>query len=442
MKNINPEADSCAIRNTGPLRGRIKVPGDKSISHRAIILGSLAEGTTTIHHFLESEDCVATLNAFQQMGIEYERQGETISLRGRGLHGLQEPETILDMGNSGTGTRLLLGVLAGQSFAATLNGDDSLRKRPMGRVTEPLRQMGAAFLGRKRGTLLPLTVQGGTLQGIGYQTPVASAQIKSAILLAGLFANDLTRIEEPGPSRDHTERMLKTFSVDIDIEGCVCQMEGSLQPQAQEIHIPSDISSAAFFITAATIIPDSELFIESVGINPTRTGYLDVLQEMGANITMENKRQFGTEPVADLRVRHASLKGVRLGGETIVRMIDEFPVFAVAAAFAEGKSIVEDAEELRLKESDRISTIVTELSKMGVKIQEKEDGFEVEGGHTLKGTECESHGDHRIAMALAIAALGAQGQSHLHGISPIATSFPGFFETLQQCGLDDMEILS
>lgn len=422
----------CQVKSLSPLKGIITVPGDKSISHRAVMLASLAKGKSSIHGFLKSEDCIATLKSFQQMGVSYKEVEGRLEILGNGPQGLHEPEDVINMGNSGTGTRLLLGILAGQAFSTTLTGDSSLRSRPMKRVTEPLEQMGARFLGRENGTKLPLTVKGGKLSGIQYNSPVASAQVKSALLLAGLFADGTTTVYEPGPSRDHTERMLETFGVDLTRKEKHSSLSGGQVLQSQAIHVPGDISSAAFFIVAACIVPDSELTIENVGINPTRTGLLDVLHDMGADIRLENKRQMGAEPVADLHVCYSPLKGVRISGDTVVRMIDEFPIFAVAASFASSPSIVEGAEELRVKESDRISTIVHELNRMGAQLEERPDGFEVKSGKQLAGTDVFSHGDHRIAMSLIIAGLAAKNETTIKGTKSIATSFPGFFDILNQ----------
>lgn len=387
----------------------------------------MAPGESRITGFLPSQDCIATLNAFTAMGVTYQEPSpQHLVIQGVGTSGLQEPEDLLDMGNSGTGTRLLMGVLAGQSFCATLTGDSSLRKRPMARVAGPLRDMGAIILGRDGDNKLPLSVRGGQLKPIGYTTPVASAQIKSAILLAGLFADGVTSVTEHGPSRDHTERMLTSFGVELDQKPGYVAIEGGQPLIPRDLEVPGDISSAAFFIVAASIVPESDLIIENIGINPTRTGIIDVLAKMGARIAYQNQRFMGNEPVADIHVQSAQLQGVTVSGDEVVRMIDEFPVFAVAAAFAEGGSTVKDAEELRVKESDRISVIVQELGKMGVTIDERPDGFSVEGGQAVQGAHCLSHGDHRIAMSLAVAALNAQGETRIQGTAPVATSFPGF----------------
>ncbi|RJP21096.1 MAG: 3-phosphoshikimate 1-carboxyvinyltransferase [Candidatus Omnitrophota bacterium] len=421
---------SYRVKPARPLKETCKIPGDKSISHRAVMISSLAQGKSRIKGFLEGEDCLATLNAFRQMGIASQKSESEIIITGNGLYGLREPDNVIDMGNSGTGARLLLGILAGQSFASMLTGDVSLRSRPMGRITKPLAEMGAFFIGRDENIKLPLAVRGGNLHAIDYPMPVASAQVKSALLLAGLFAEGITVVHEPGPARDHTERMLKTFGVTI----AKTENSYSIWPdqllEGQEIEVPADFSSAAFFIVAASIIPESDLIIENVGINPTRTGLLDVLCAMGADITVQNQRNYGVEPVADIRIRYAPLRGVIVSGDAVVRMIDEFPIFAVAAAFATTPSTVKEAAELRVKESDRIAVIVGELRKMGVELAEREDGFEVMGGARLQGADCFSGGDHRIAMSLAIAGLAAEGETTIHGVASIATSFPNFFQLL------------
>ncbi len=418
------------IQSAGPLQGTIRVPGDKSISHRAVMLGSLAEGTTSVFGFLEGQDCIATLHAFHRMGVVSEKKKDRLVIHGKGLRGLRRPDDTIDMGNSGTGTRLLMGILAGQDFEATLTGDASLRSRPMGRVTKPLSEMGAEFTPLQEGSDLPMQVRGKPLHAIQYEIPVASAQIKSALLLAGLLAEGLMKITEPAPSRDHTERMLKTFGVTLDGDNLHYILEGGQTLHARDVMVPGDFSSAAFFIVAASIIPGSEILIQDVGVNPTRTGLLDVLKSMGADITKRNKKYFGAEPVADILVRYAPLKGTTVNGETVVRMIDEFPIFAIAAACASSPTVVENAEELRVKESDRISVMVGELRKMGVELIERDDGFETQGGAQFQGAECFSSGDHRVAMSLAIAGLAAKGETIVRGTGPIDTSFPTFFELL------------
>ncbi|MBI1390397.1 MAG: 3-phosphoshikimate 1-carboxyvinyltransferase [bacterium] len=434
------EQGVCIVRRSGGLTGRIRVPGDKSISHRAVMMSSLADGVSAISGFLESEDCIATLRAFEAMGVRSEQREDALVIHGRG-GALSEPDDVLDMGNSGTGSRLLLGVLAGQDFCAALTGDASLRGRPMARVTEPLSRMGARFMGRDGGRKLPLMTQGGGLKGIEYASPVASAQIKSAILLAGLFAEGKTTIVEPGPSRDHTERMLRSYGVEVQSENGRVSLRGGQTLRTRDLDVPGDPSSAAFFTIGALITPESDLILENVGINPTRTGLYDVLLDMGADIAFENERLCGDEPVADLHVRHSPLRGVRVGGDTVVRMIDEFPIFSVAAAFAEGESTVEGAEELRVKESDRIAVMVGLLGRMGARIEERPDGFTVSGGAPLSGAQTDSKGDHRVAMSAAIAALNASGDTLIRGIAPIATSFPGFFDLLNQTAPGCAEVL-
>lgn len=443
MASLDPlHQGAYRIRPQGPLRGRIRVPGDKSISHRSVMLGALAQGETRIHGFLESEDCIATLNAFRCMGVNALVSGTDLVIQGAGPGGLTEPNTVLDMGNSGTGSRLLLGVLAGQTFCSALTGDTSLRSRPMARITQPLSQMGARFMGRENASKLPIMVTGGDgLKGIEYQTPVASAQIKSAILLAGLFAEGETVVVEPGPSRDHTERMLTAFGAKVASEGGRVSLKGGQALQGRTLHVPADISSAAFFMVAASIVPESDLTIEAVGVNPTRTGILDVLKEMGADITLDNPRELGDEPVADIRVKYAPLKGVTVSGDVVVRMIDEFPVFAVAAAFAETDSSVEGAEELRVKESDRIAAVVGQLKKMGAQLDERPDGFSVKGGGGLQGAQIDSLGDHRIAMSAAVAALAAGGDTIIRGTAPVATSFPAFFELINSLQPESAEAM-
>lgn len=434
------QSGAWSVRPSGGLQGRIRVPGDKSVSHRAVMLGSLASGTTTIHHVLESEDCIATRQAFESMGISCECRDTCWVIDGRGGE-LQEPDTVLDMGNSGTGTRLLLGILAGFSFASTLTGDESLRSRPMKRVTQPLSTMGAQFLGRDGNNKLPLTIRGGDLKAISYNTPVASAQIKSAILLAGLFARGTTTIIEPGPTRDHTERMLRSFGATVQTDNNTIALEGGQSLQGCEIDVPADISSAAFFLVAASIVPGSDLVLESVGMNPTRTGILDVLQEMGADIEITDERISGAEPIADLRVKSAELHGVDVQGDLVVRMIDEFPVFTVAAACATGQSTVSGAEELRVKETDRIAVVADQLRAFGVDIEEKPDGFIMPGGSSLQAATCTSFGDHRVAMSMAVAALVADGTTTIRGTDPVATSFPGFAKIMNQVSEGSIEVM-
>jgi 3-phosphoshikimate 1-carboxyvinyltransferase len=418
------------------LSGRIRVPGDKSISHRALMLGSLAAGETTIEGLLLGEDPRSTAKCFQAMGADISSLNtELVRVRGVGLGQLNEPVDVLDAGNSGTTMRLMLGILAshaGRFFSIT--GDGSLRSRPMSRVVKPLQQMGAQIWGRKDGSLAPLAVLGQTLRPIHYHSPVASAQVKSCILLAGLMAEGKTTVTEPALSRDHSERMLRAFGaqVEVDPETHSVTITGPAQLQGQPVVVPGDISSAAFWLVAGAIVPGSELVIENVGVNPTRTGILDALALMEADITLENEREVAGEPVADLRVRSSRLKACELAGDVIPRLIDEIPILAVAAAFAEGTTVIRDAEELRVKESDRIAVMATQLNQMGARVSERPDGLEITGGVPLTGTEVDSHDDHRIAMSLAIAGLNAAGTTTIQRAEAAAISYPDFTATLQQ----------
>ena len=417
------------------LRGKINVPGDKSISHRALMLGSLAEGETKIRGLLLGEDPRSTAACFVAMGAKIsELNSELVTVRGIGLGNLKEPIDVLNAGNSGTTLRLMLGVLASHPDRFfTLTGDSSLRSRPMSRVVNPLRQMGANIWGRENGARAPLAISGQNLKAIHYQSPVASAQVKSCIMLAGLMIDGETIITEPERSRDHSERMLSAFGakVSVDIDTNTVSIKGGAKLIGQEVTVPGDISSAAFWLVAASIVPNSDLVIENVGINPTRTGILEVLAEMGADITYENRREVTGEPVADLHVRSASLKACKIGGSVIPRLIDEIPILAIAATCAEGTTVIEDAEELRVKESDRIVAMVKELTKLGANITERPDGMEIVGGKALNGTELESYDDHRIAMSLAIAALVAKGKTSINRAESAAISYPSFIPTLQ-----------
>lgn len=424
------------IGPSGPLRGEVTVPGDKSISHRAVILGALAAGETRIEGFLTGEDCLSTVACIRGLGVNVDVDGNSVRVQGVGLDGLKEPEDVLDAGNSGTTARLLLGVLAGQRFYSVLTGDGSLRRRPMGRVSGPLTEMGAQFWGRGEGNLLPLSVRGGSLKPLEYRSPVASAQIKSAVLLAGLFTDGETAVIEPERSRDHTERMLSAFGAKVSIHFNEARVAGRPDLVGRLVRVPGDISSAAFFLVAASIIPGSDLIIRNVGINPTRTGVLDVLDEMGGRLEYLTRREESGEPVADIRVRAAELHGVEVGGAVIPRLIDELPILAVAALFARGKTVIRDAVELRVKETDRIAAMAGELDILGAEIEEREDGFVIQGGHPVSGGIVRSHGDHRVAMALCIAALAAQSPVSLDSTECIAISYPTFFETLGALGTD------
>ena len=417
------------------LRGSLTIPADKSISHRALMLGALASGETSIQGLLLGEDVISTANCLRSLGVEISAlTAETVVVRGRGGK-LSEPLVVLDAGNSGTTMRLMLGILAAQpNCFFTITGDRSLRSRPMSRVVKPLTQMGAAIWGRQNNNKAPLAIQGNKLRPIHYHSPVASAQVKSCLLLAGLMSEGQTTVTEPALSRDHSERMLKAFGADLQIDSDTnsVTITGGKTLQAQSIIVPGDISSAAFWLVAASIIPDSELVLTNVGINPTRTGILDVLNLMGAKITIENERIVAGEPIADLRVRYSPLYGCEIAGELTLRSIDEIPIVVVAAAFAKGITVIKDAAELRVKECDRLKAIATQLNLMGAKITEHPDGLEIQGGHPLSGAEVASHEDHRIAMSLAIAALQASGTTTIKDASAARISYPNFFASLQQ----------
>ena len=418
------------------LRGTIMLPGDKSLSHRAVLFSAIAEGDTTITGFLTGEDTKNTAKAVQALGIEVAGLGtERLVVHGKGLDGLSEPLEVLDLGNSGTGMRLLAGLLAGQNFFSILSGDRYLRNRPMARIVEPLRRMGVSIDGRSGGRFAPLSIRGGAnaVKPIDYVSPVASAQVKSALLLAGLYANGTTSVQEPSKSRDHTERMFRFFGLDIAEEGTTVTVRGRQHLHARgPLDIPADISSAAFFIVAASIVPGSDITIQNVGVNPTRTGVVDVLLQMGGDISLHNRREQAGEPVADIRVRHRKLNATTIEGAVIPRAIDEIPVLSVAASYAAGKTVIRDAAELRVKESDRIASMAGELRRMGVIVTELPDGMEITGRDVLDSAVCESHGDHRIAMSMAIAGLAARGDTVVRNTGWIDTSFPGFERILRQ----------
>jgi 3-phosphoshikimate 1-carboxyvinyltransferase len=407
------------------------VPGDKSISHRAALLGAIGEGPTEVIGFLEAEDCLSTLTAVERLGVEVVRKGPGhYRIAGVGLTGLQEPDAVLDCGNSGTTARLLLGVLAGQPFWTLLTGDDSLRRRPMARVAAPLRDMGATIVGRAEGSKLPLAVRGKRpLRALHYRLPIASAQVKSALLLAGLWADGPVVVEEPAPSRDHSERMLRQFGARLTTDGSRVALEPGAPLHAATVHVPGDISSAAFFLVAAALVPGSRVSVRRVSLNPTRTGVLDVLEAMGARVTRSDL-DGAVEPTGTLAVETAALGGTVIGGSLIPRLIDEVPVLAVAAAVASGPTEIRDAGELRVKESDRIAALARELGKMGGRLEERPDGLLIHGGAALEGARVDSGGDHRIAMALAVAGLVARGETVIADTACIATSFPGFVEAL------------
>ncbi len=419
------------LTNINGLQGEIAVPGDKSVSHRAVMFGAIADGKTTIHNFLPGEDCLSTIDCFQKMGVSIVQKGEYVEVEGKGISGLEEPSEILNVGNSGTTTRLILGILSGIPFHTCLIGDDSIAKRPMGRVTVPLRSMGAKIDGRQDGQYTPLSTRGGALKGIHYHSPVASAQVKSAILLAGLSAEGKTTVTEPEKSRDHTERMLQAFGVQVDVDGNTVSIEGGQQLKSATIHVPGDISSAAFFLVAGAIVPNSRIELKNVGLNPTRTGIIDVLKEMGANLEIKNEQIRNGEPVGDLVISTSQLKGIEISGDIIPRLIDEIPVIALLATQAEGKTIIKDAAELKVKETNRIDTVATELEKMGARITPTEDGMIIEGRSSLHGAVVHSHGDHRIGMMLAVAACIAKGDMSLQNEQAIAVSYPSFFEHME-----------
>ncbi len=420
--------DARTIPPASRLQGRIRVPGDKSISHRALLLGALAEGPSRIRGFLPSGDCHATLSAMEALGVPFEvHDATTLTVHGRGLRGLCLPDGPLDCARSGTTMRLLAGILAGQPFSSVLTGSEQLRRRPMDRIVTPLQRMGAVIEGRDG--CAPLSIHGGgTLRGIAHDLPIASAQVKSAILLAGLYAGGSTVVRQPGPARDHTERMLGAMGADLNVEGLVVTLRSPASLAPLDLRIPGDLSSAAFPLVAAALVPGSQVTVAEVGVNPTRTGLLDALGDMGADLTIVPRSDQGGEPAADVTVRAAPLRGVTVRGERVVRMIDEFPVLAVAATQAQGTTVVGDAAELRVKETDRIATVVEELRAMGACIEARPDGFVVQGPTPLRGTVVDSHGDHRLAMALAVAALVAGGDTVIRGTDCVVDSFPGFFD--------------
>ncbi|MFK2824207.1 3-phosphoshikimate 1-carboxyvinyltransferase [Bacillus sp. B190/17] len=413
------------------LNGRLEVPGDKSISHRSIMFGALADGKTTIRHFLKGEDCLRTIDCFRKLGVKIEETDEEIIVYGNGWEGLSEPVDILDAGNSGTTTRLLLGILAGRPFHSVLIGDESIGKRPMDRVVAPLVKMGAKINGRNGGRFTPLAIDGSKLNSIQYELPVASAQVKSAILFAGLQAEGETVITEPQPTRDHTEKMIEQFGGEVVRRGNDIIVKGGQSFKGTDVYVPGDISSAAFFLAAGAMAPESEIILENVGLNPTRTGIVDVLIQMGADIHVQENNTEGEE-VGTITIRTSNLKGVEIGGDLIPRLIDEIPIIALLATQAEGKTVIRDAEELKVKETNRIDTVVDELKKLGAEIQATEDGMIVYGKSQLSGSQVSSHGDHRIGMMLAVASLVAKGTIELENPEVIAISYPSFFEDMKQ----------
>ena len=435
---------SWVLRGPATISGTVRVPGDKSISHRALLLGAMAHGVTEIRGLLRSEDCLATLGALRALGVEIvEGAGGAVCVNGHGPEGLREPETVLDLGNSGTTLRLLAGLLAGRPFFSLLTGDASLCRRPMRRIVDPLRAMGATLLGRSQDGLPPLAVRGGGLSGVAWHSPIASAQVKSAILLAGLQARGETSITEPILSRDHTERMLVAFGVTPERAGTRVAVSGGAHLRGTRLDVPGDLSSAAFFLAAGAAPRGSGLRVEGVGVNPTRTGILDALAEMGAQVSIERGRDEGGEPVADLEVKGGRLRGIRITAELIPRLIDEIPVLAVIAALAEGETVIEGAGELRVKEVDRLTAVRDELARLGAAVSVTGDGLTIRGGMRLSGAVVSSRGDHRMAMSLAVAALFAEGETTIRDVGCVETSFPGFARLLSllapECGIREVQ---
>lgn len=420
------------ITKSAGLRGELAIPGDKSISHRAIMFGALADGTTEITNFLQGADCLSTISCFRAMGVDIENNTDRVLIHGAGLHGLQAPSQMLDVGNSGTTTRLISGILAGQAFTSTLNGDASIQKRPMKRIMDPLTQMGADIRSLKNNGCAPLEIHGGNLHGISYQSPVASAQVKSCVLLAGLYADGITSVTEPVLSRNHTELMLSGFGAQVTSVGTTATIEPEPHLYGQKIAVPGDISSAAYWIAAALAVPNSELVLKNVGINPTRDGILRVVEAMGADITRENVHTVSGELVCDLIVRSSSLHGTVVSGELIPTLIDEIPVIAVLACFAEGETVIKDAQELKVKESNRIDTVVEGLLAMGADATATYDGMIIRGGRPLHGATIDSHLDHRIAMSFAVAGLMCDTPTTILNADSVVISYPDFYESLKK----------
>ena len=420
------------LTKSAGLRGELNIPGDKSISHRAIMFGALSAGTTEITNFLQGADCLSTISCFQAMGVPIENHTDRVLIRGVGLHGLRQPEQMLDVGNSGTTTRLISGILAGQSFTSTLNGDASIQKRPMKRIIDPLTQMGADISSLHNNGCAPLSIHGGQLHGIAYQSPVASAQVKSCVLLAGLYADGMTSVTEPALSRNHTELMLSGFGAQVKTNGLTAAVHPEPKLIGQKIAVPGDISSAAYWIAAALAVSGSELVLKNVGINPTRDGILRVVEAMGADIVRENIRTISGEPVCDLIVRSSSLHGTTIAGDLIPTLIDEIPVIAVLACFADGDTVIRDAQELKVKESNRIDTVVEGLRAMGADAVATDDGMIIHGGKTLHGAVIDSHLDHRIAMSFAVAGLMCEEPTTILNADSVVISYPDFYESLEK----------
>jgi 3-phosphoshikimate 1-carboxyvinyltransferase len=412
------------------LKGMIDIPGDKSISHRSVMFGSIAQGVTRVTNFLPGDDCLSTISCFRKLGVVIEENENELIIYGNGFDGLKEPDEILDVGNSGTTIRLLLGILAGRPFFSSIIGDHSIGKRPMTRVTEPLRSMGAQIDGRNNGEFTPLSIRGGHLNPIHYNMPVASAQVKSALILAGLQAEGETIIIEKAESRDHTERMIRKFGGEVYKNDREITIKGGQRLSASDILVPGDISSAAFFLVAAAIVPNSEIVLKNVGLNPTRTGIIEIMNKMGANLEISQNEADSFEPAGDITVKTSSLRGTVVEGDVIPRLIDEIPIIALLATQAEGTTIIKDASELKVKETNRIDTVVQELTKLGASIEATDDGMIIHGGTTLTGGKVSSHGDHRIGMMLAIASLLSKEKVELENPDAISVSYPNFFDHL------------
>lgn len=414
------------------LVGELSIPGDKSISHRSVMFGAIAHGTTTVSNFLTGEDCLSTIACFRKLGVSIHQHEDTVEIVGKGFEGLVEPNERLDVGNSGTTIRLMLGILSGRPFYTALEGDSSIAKRPMTRVTNPLSQMGAIIDGRENGKFTPISIRGGNLEGFTYELPMASAQVKSAIILAGLQANGTTTVIEPSKTRDHTERMIRQFGGEVSVDGLKVSVTGGQTLQATHVHVPGDISSAAFFLVAGAIVPNSEVTLRNVGINPSRTGIIDVMLQMGASLHVSDEGKDAAEPVADLTITTSGLKGITIEGDMIPRLIDEIPIIALLATQANGTTVIKDAEELKVKETNRIDTVVNELKKLGASIEATDDGMIIHGGSKLHGGQVNSHGDHRIGMMLAIASLISSGEVTLENEEAISVSYPMFFSHLNK----------
>ena len=420
------------LHKAAHIQGEITVPGDKSISHRSVMFGSIAKGTTEIHNFLEGADCLSTIGCFRRMGIEIENKNGTVIVHGKGMHGLTAPSGTLDCGNSGTTTRLISGILAPQNFDVTLTGDESIQKRPMKRIIEPLSMMGADIKSIRGNDCAPLKICGMPLAGIHYTSKVASAQVKSAILLAGLYADGLTTVTEPQVSRNHTELMLKFFGAELESKETSVTIWPATELFGNRIDVPGDISSSVYFVAAGLILPNSEVLIKNVGINPTRAGLIKVCEAMGADLTLLNENHGNAEPTADLLVRTSSLKACTIEGDIIPTLIDELPTIAMMACFAEGTTVIRDAAELKVKESNRIAIMVENLRAMGADVEETEDGMIIHGGKPLHGAVIDSHKDHRIAMTFAVAALAAEGETEIHDADCVNISYPAFYEELER----------